>query len=163
MAKRSPIVGLMLDLQTFLLRRGWMGSLNNALMLITTTGRKSGRSFTRPIGFVRDGDDLLAFTVGGTSNWYRNMLARPEVTLEVQGRTLRARGRRIEDEAELARVVELYKQQRPTYFDRFFGVPATTPTPEAVRRLAGRILFVRFSPLPQNAAATKAEAADASA
>lgn len=48
--------------QAFLLRRNWMGPMSDEIMVITTTGRKSGRSYTTPIGYLRDGASVIALT-----------------------------------------------------------------------------------------------------
>ena len=46
------------------------------LLLLTTTGRKSGRMHTTPVAFARDGDRLLVFASKGGApkdpDWYRN-------------------------------------------------------------------------------------------
>src|SRR2546429_8732382 len=57
------------------------------LLLLTTTGAKSGRRRTHPLMYLRDDDRLLVFasTGGAPTNpdWYHNLLAHPEVTVEV--------------------------------------------------------------------------------
>ncbi|MER5734251.1 MULTISPECIES: nitroreductase/quinone reductase family protein [unclassified Streptomyces] len=60
---------------------GWV------LLLLTTTGARSGKEHTTPLGFVEDGDRLLVVGSAGGSDrhpdWYRNVLANPTVTVEV--------------------------------------------------------------------------------
>ncbi|MGV9882228.1 nitroreductase/quinone reductase family protein [Streptomyces sp. NPDC003006] len=57
------------------------------LLLLTTTGAKSGKEHTTPLGFVRDGGLLLL--VGSNlgaprhPDWYHNILAHPTVTVEL--------------------------------------------------------------------------------
>ncbi|MEU7583258.1 nitroreductase/quinone reductase family protein [Streptomyces sp. NPDC041068] len=57
------------------------------LLLLTTTGAKSGKEHTTPLGYVRDGDLLLV--VGSNlgaprhPDWYHNVLARPAVRVEL--------------------------------------------------------------------------------
>ncbi|KUL52841.1 nitroreductase/quinone reductase family protein [Streptomyces sp. NRRL S-1521] len=57
------------------------------LLLLTTTGAKSGKEHTTPLGFVRDGDLLLI--VGSDlgaprhPDWYHNVLAHPSVRVEL--------------------------------------------------------------------------------
>jgi hypothetical protein len=46
------------------------GVMSRRLMLITFTGRRSGKRFTTPISYVQDGDALL-FGVGGP--WWKNL------------------------------------------------------------------------------------------
>jgi deazaflavin-dependent oxidoreductase (nitroreductase family) len=57
------------------------------LLLLTTTGAKSGLRRTAPMMYVPDGDRLLviASNAGAPAHpdWYRNLLAHPEVTVEV--------------------------------------------------------------------------------
>jgi len=57
------------------------------LLLLTTTGRKSGRLYTTPVVYTRDGDRLLVYgsNAGAEehSDWYLNLLADPHVVVEV--------------------------------------------------------------------------------
>lgn len=53
------------------------------VMLLTTTGRKSGQPRTLPLLYITDGERLMliASNYGGTSHpaWYRNLTANPQV------------------------------------------------------------------------------------
>lgn len=57
------------------------------LLLLTTTGARTGKPHTTPLGYVRDGRRLLV--VGSNlgaplhPDWYRNLLARPTVRVEL--------------------------------------------------------------------------------
>ncbi|MFJ9890264.1 nitroreductase/quinone reductase family protein [Streptomyces sp. NPDC091287] len=57
------------------------------LLLLTTTGARSGTQHTTPLGYVRDGRRLLvvASNLGAPlhPDWYRNLLARPTVQVEL--------------------------------------------------------------------------------
>ena len=57
------------------------------LLLLTTTGRKSGRPHTTPMVFTRDGDRLLVYASKGGApahpDWYLNLVADPRVVVEV--------------------------------------------------------------------------------
>ncbi|RJL27161.1 nitroreductase/quinone reductase family protein [Bailinhaonella thermotolerans] len=59
------------------------------LLLLTTTGARSGRPHTVPLGYVRDGGRLLVVgSAGGSPRhpaWYHNLLAAPSVHVEVPG------------------------------------------------------------------------------
>jgi deazaflavin-dependent oxidoreductase (nitroreductase family) len=65
------------------------------LLLLTTTGAKSGQQRTSPVVYTTDGDRLviIASYGGRPSNpaWFNNLLANPEVTVEVPGETFAAR------------------------------------------------------------------------
>ncbi|MFF4474475.1 nitroreductase/quinone reductase family protein [Streptomyces sp. NPDC001599] len=57
------------------------------LLLLTTTGARSGAARTTPLGYVRHGDALLVVgsNLGGPRHpgWYHNLLAHPVVRVEV--------------------------------------------------------------------------------
>jgi deazaflavin-dependent oxidoreductase (nitroreductase family) len=56
-------------------------------LLLTTTGRKSGFSRTTPLIFARHGEDYLVVASQGGApthpGWYHNIVATPQVTLQV--------------------------------------------------------------------------------
>ncbi|MFB4315752.1 nitroreductase/quinone reductase family protein [Actinomadura sp. 21ATH] len=58
-----------------------------ALVLLTTTGRRSGRRHTTPLTYMDGGDRLLVFASNAGSDrdpaWYANVLAHPRVTVEI--------------------------------------------------------------------------------
>jgi deazaflavin-dependent oxidoreductase (nitroreductase family) len=68
---------------------------NAPMLLLTTTGAKSGRSYTTPLVYSRDGDRIviIASKAGAPSNpdWYYNLLAHPVVTIELGGEKFQAR------------------------------------------------------------------------
>lgn len=57
------------------------------LLLLTTTGARSGREYTNPLAYLRIDDRLLVVaSAGGSSrdpDWYRNLLAHPMVVVEL--------------------------------------------------------------------------------
>ena len=57
------------------------------LLLLTTTGARSGKRRTSPVGYMPDGDRLIIFATRGglptNPDWYYNLVAHPEVTVEV--------------------------------------------------------------------------------
>ena len=65
------------------------------MLLLTTTGAKTGRRLTSPLVYARDGDRLLVFAskAGAPTNpaWYHNLVANPVVTVEVGTETFDAR------------------------------------------------------------------------
>lgn len=67
------------------------------LLILTTTGRRSGEPRTTVLGYVEEGENLVVVaSKGGLPEhpaWYLNLVANPEVTVELHGsrRTMRAR------------------------------------------------------------------------
>lgn len=65
------------------------------MMLLTTTGAKSGEERITPLNYSPDGDRIAVIASRGGApthpDWYRNLVANPEVTVEVGAETYRAR------------------------------------------------------------------------
>ena len=61
--------------------------VDNDMMLLTTTGRASGRPHTVPLLYLRDGDRFVVIaSYGGRPDhpeWYRNLLAEPRAVAQV--------------------------------------------------------------------------------
>lgn len=143
--KVPALAKLAMQFQAFMLRRGWMGKMGESVMVITTTGRKSGKSFSTPIGFVRDGERFIALTRGGheRSNWYLNLRANPQAVIEVQGHRLSVRAEFLEGEADRQLAIQLYKEQRANMLGLASGA-GREATPEQIEQAWPTRLFVRF-------------------
>ncbi len=70
------------------------------VVLLTTTGRQSGKQRTTPLFGLADGDNwTLIASQGGHPehpNWYLNLRDNPEVELQVGSKTMRMRAERAE-------------------------------------------------------------------
>ncbi len=68
---------------------------NSPLLLLTTKGAKSGRALTRPLAYSKDGERLVVIASfgGGPKNppWFHNLVANPEVTVEVGSERFQAK------------------------------------------------------------------------
>lgn len=64
-------------------------------LLLTTTGARTGRQRTTPLAFLRiDGRLIIIASMGGAPNspaWFHNLVANPEVTVELGTETFTAR------------------------------------------------------------------------
>jgi deazaflavin-dependent oxidoreductase (nitroreductase family) len=62
------------------------------MLLLHTTGAKSGQPRVNPVVYLADGDNLVVFAskAGAPTNpdWYHNLLANPQASVEVGERTL---------------------------------------------------------------------------
>ena len=66
----------------------------SSLLLLTTTGAKSGQQHTTPLMYFQDGDRCVVIASKGGDpkhpDWYHNIVANPTVTLEVGTETFQA-------------------------------------------------------------------------
>ncbi|GAA0914024.1 nitroreductase family deazaflavin-dependent oxidoreductase [Nonomuraea longicatena] len=77
----------------------WNGT---TILLLTTRGRRSGRSYTTPLIYQPHGDSYVVVASKGGApedpDWYANLLADPEVEVQVKADRFRARARTATDE-----------------------------------------------------------------
>ena len=90
------------------------------LLLLTTTGAKTGNLHTSPVVFLRDGDRILVFgsKAGAPTHpaWYHNLVANPTVTVELPGERFDARAVVLEGE-ERDRLFDRQKALMPGFAD----------------------------------------------
>ena len=64
------------------------------LLLLTTTGARTGQRRTTPLVYLKDGERLLIFASKGGApshpDWFHNLVANPRVTVEVGQETYEA-------------------------------------------------------------------------
>jgi len=68
-------------------------------MLITFTGRKSGRQYTTPVRYFRDSETVRCFT-SAENQWWRNLRGGADVVYRIEGRDSRYRAKAIENDPE---------------------------------------------------------------
>ena len=85
------------------------------VLLLTTTGRKSGRKRTTPLSHQRDGDSYVVIASnGGHDNhpaWYLNLRSKPDAEIQIGSQRIRVRAETAGDEDRMrlfARATEAY-------------------------------------------------------
>jgi deazaflavin-dependent oxidoreductase (nitroreductase family) len=113
-------------------------------MLITFTGRKSGKMYTTPVNYTRDGDDITVFSLRNRV-WWRNLRAGAPVTVRVKKQDLKAIGESIEDKEVVAAGLLAYLQMSPEYA-KYFQVTLDSngqPNPEEVDMATQNRVMIR--------------------
>ena len=94
--------------------------VGSPVLLLVTTGRRTGKERTTPLLYLKDGGNfVIVASNGGTAKapaWWLNLKARPEAVVEVGGRKLRVGAAEAEGEEKRrlwARLVGMY----PAYED----------------------------------------------
>jgi deazaflavin-dependent oxidoreductase (nitroreductase family) len=83
-------------IEEFRANEGKVGGVweDTPLLMLTTTGAKSGERRITPMAYMPDGSRLIVFASAGGApthpGWYHNLLANPEVTVEVGAETFAA-------------------------------------------------------------------------
>ena len=140
-----PLIAALVDMMQklynpaviWLLRSPLHGLMSGSTMLITYTGRRSGKEYTTPISYMRDGEELLA--VGAREHsWWKNLRGGAPVTIRVLGRDLRGIGEAFEGEAAeggllaVLRTVPAYRR----YWKVELDADGSPNDPDALRRVA---------------------------
>ena len=98
--------------------------LGTPCLLLTTTGRKTGKQRTSALVYARDGDDyLIVASLGGADvspAWLHNLKAEPHVEVQVGRRRFDATARVIErDDPEHARLWEIVNRKNGNRYEGY--------------------------------------------
>ncbi len=88
-----------------LLRSPLHGLLSKSTMLMTYTGRKSGKVYSTPMNYVlthEAGAEVLITTSYRHRTWWRNLRGGVPVVVRLQGKALKAQAEAIEDDPKVA-------------------------------------------------------------
>jgi len=90
------------------------------LILLTTTGAKTGRKHTVPVVYQEDAGRIVVFgsKAGAPTNpaWFHNLVANPEVTVELGNETFQAKAV-VTEGAERDRIFTEQKKRMPGFAD----------------------------------------------
>jgi deazaflavin-dependent oxidoreductase (nitroreductase family) len=91
------------------------------LMILTTEGAKTGKTSENPLAFTEDGDRyvVIASKGGAPTNpaWYHNLLAHPDVAVEVRGDSFRARASALTEGEDYERLYKSQADRFPAFWD----------------------------------------------
>jgi hypothetical protein len=127
----------------WLLRSFLHGMLSKGMMLITVTGRKTGRKYTTPIGYY-ESEGCLWTVTSRDRTWWRNLQGGAEVLLRLKGKDVRAFSDvDLNEESVKTRMVDFLTHVPQAA--RSFGIRVENKIPNAedVARVAKDRLFVR--------------------
>lgn len=132
------------DFMAWVLRSPFHGMLSNGMMLITITGRKTGRKFTTPVGYYREGEYLWVIT-SRERTWWKNLRGGAEVGLVLKRKHVMGYAEpELEEKAVEARMFE-YLHHVPMAASRMeVRMEDGKPNLEDIARIAKDRLFVKI-------------------
>lgn len=116
------------------------------VLLLTTTGRKSGQPRVTPLQYEEiDGAVYVASARGVKADWYRNIVANPQVHVRVKSRRFAGTADPITDPAHIADFLEVRLQRHPRMIGAILqreGLSKTPTRAELERYAANRTMVV---------------------
>ena len=140
-----------LDRLPVLLWRLGLGPLvGRPLALLTVTGRSSGLPRRTPVHpHVVGGNAYVWCPYGGRSQWYRNMVANPVVTVQSRRGTQVMRAVAIEDDDEALEVISDLRRFDVPFLRRYLEAEGIADTPEDIARNRQRLHIRRLVSTPE--------------
>ncbi len=118
------------------------GMVSKTVLLITFTGRKSGKTYTTPVDYSQDGDQVYIFT---HADWWKNLRNGAPVTLRIRGRELPGLAEPVaEDKQAVAAGLMSHLRKVPSDA-RYYGVTFDdhrNPRAEEVEQAAQTVVMI---------------------
>ena len=116
------------------------------VLLLTTTGRKTGQPRITPLQYeLIDGKVYIASARGTKADWYRNIQSNPEVEVRVKSRRFNGLAEPVTDLEKIADFLAYRFEKHPrvlTAITRFGGLPPHPTQEQLIAYAANRALVI---------------------
>jgi deazaflavin-dependent oxidoreductase (nitroreductase family) len=116
---QARVMGVLNVPMRVLLRLPFPTPLSGRLMMVSFTGRKSGKAYRQPVSYVQQGDTLLS---PGGGKWKWNLQDGQPVRIRLRGRDVLARPELIKDHDEIERLLAVMAAANSSV-NAFVGIP----------------------------------------
>jgi deazaflavin-dependent oxidoreductase (nitroreductase family) len=121
--------------------------IGRVILLLTTTGRKTGLARVTPLQYeLIDGDYIIGAALGPKSDWVRNIIADPQVQFRVKNERYTGRAKVITDVEDIVAYIEHRIAQRPIMIRLIMWLDGFKPNPsrEELEEYARGLAIVRL-------------------
>jgi deazaflavin-dependent oxidoreductase (nitroreductase family) len=123
--------------------------LSRGLLLLTVTGRRTGKRYSIPVGYQQDDDELVVMvSEARRKQWWRNYQEPGRVSVRLRGRDRAGRAELVAPGSDEFRVLADQTLRRVPYMRRVFRVDGYDPDaglrPDQLDRLGEEIAIVRI-------------------
>ena len=128
-------------------------NLSRPVLLLTTTGRRSGMPRVAPLQYEEiDGTIYLAAARGQKADWFRNIVAHPQVQIQIGTRTFSATAEPTTDTTHIADFLETRRTRHPQMIGAMLLLHGLSPRVDrqALEKLAQELALVALHPREQN-------------
>jgi deazaflavin-dependent oxidoreductase (nitroreductase family) len=127
-----------------------LGSLmGRRVLLLTTTGRKSGKARVTPLQYVeKDGVIYVRSAHGVKSDWVRNLLANSQVEVRIKSRRFQAQAEVVTDPEQIINFTNFQLQERSPAAETILHTAGTKHpfTPTQLEEYAATLAVVVIHP-----------------
>lgn len=118
------------------------------MLVMTTRGRRSGAPRHVMVEFRRHGSKYYVFSAWGErTDWYRNLLAYPRVTIQHGAHVFAAEAKPVRDNAEALRALYLFSRNSIVYERLFAGISSAQAADlNTLADVAQEFTLVRLEP-----------------
>lgn len=123
--------------------------IGRVVLLLTTTGRKSGLARVTPLQYeMINGDYYIGAALGLKSDWVRNLIAEPRVQFRVKNERYTGRAEVISELSEIVDFIEYRLKQHPRMIGLIMRLDGLGPRPsrEELEIYAKDLAIVRIIP-----------------
>ena len=134
------------QLMAWVLRSPFHGIFSDGMLLITVSGRKTGRKYTLPVAYF-PGEGVLWIITLRNRTWWRNVINGGQVTLLLKRRSIIGYAKPEFETANVEVLIRDYLRHFPQAV-RALGIQVVEGifNPDDISRVAKDVLFVRIEP-----------------
>ena len=132
------------DFMAWVLRSPFHGMLSNGMMLITITGRKTGKTYTTPVGYYVENDYLWVIT-SRERMWWKNLQGGAQVDMLLKRKPVQGTADvELDEKSVEARMYEYLRHVPQAARPMGVRVENEKPNAEDIARTAKDRLFVKI-------------------
>jgi deazaflavin-dependent oxidoreductase (nitroreductase family) len=144
MSQTTTVPPIVNNAMKFVLRSPVHGMVSKTVLLISFTGRKSGKIYTTPVSYSQSGDQVYIFTHAA---WWKNLRSDTPVTLRLRGREFKGLAEPVaKDKQAIAAGLAAHLRKVPSdarYYQVTFNEHGD-PRAEEVEKGAQTVVMIRI-------------------
>ena len=132
------------DFMAWVLRSPFHGMLSNGMMIITVTGRKTGKTYTTPVGYYEE-DGYLWIVTNRERTWWKNLQGGAKVELLLKRKPVQGTAdTELDEKCVEIRMYEYLRHVPQAAKPMEIRMQDKKPNAEDIARTAKGRLFVRI-------------------
>jgi deazaflavin-dependent oxidoreductase (nitroreductase family) len=144
MSQTTTVPPVVNQAMKFMLRSPIHSLVSQTVLLVTFTGRKSGKTYTTPVSYSQSGDRVTIFT---HAIWWKNLINNAQISLRIRGNEFQGWAEPVAtDKQAVAAALAAHLREVPSDA-RWYGVTFDdrgNPRAEEVEKAAQTVVMIRI-------------------